>query len=223
MNSATTPPRGLLRWGAVGGFIYFLATFWLALPVGDFPQNATGEELAAFYRSNEFLYYFLPYFLVAIAVVSLVVMATAIRSVLIDAEGQPGHLTTLFYSTVMVFALAQLFANAAFLAAVDTAIFSQNPNSQLTPAIDETVANAGGLGVAGAQFLLSVGLVALAMVVIRTHALSRWFAWASIVLAALALLVVPIFIGYLAPPLWALAAAIALLTRPNQKVSTTAA
>jgi hypothetical protein len=68
-----------------------------------------------------------------------------------------------------------------------------------------------GLG----QFLLSLGLVASAIIVLRSRVLGVWFAWLSIAMAVLALLVIPLFIGSLAPVVWALSAAIALITRPK--------
>jgi hypothetical protein len=188
---------------------------WLLLPIGGFLDNPTGEDLVAAYQGNQAVYFYIPYFVGAIAAVSLVVLATALRSVFIESEGVPGHLTTLFYAPVVVFALAQLFATAAFLAGVATALFNDNPNARLTAGIDATVSNAGLIGLGLGQFLLSLGLVASAIIVLRSRVLGVWFAWLSIAMAVLALLVIPLFIGSLAPVVWALSAAIALITRPK--------
>lgn len=209
-------PSALIRWGAAAGIVYFLSFAYLFFGTGEFIEAPTSEELIAFYQANEALYIWVPYFVVALAAVGFVLLATALRGVLMAVEDRPGHMTTVFYTASGLFALALVFANAAFTASATTAVFTENPEAVLTPAIDETASGIGALGLGGAQFILALGLVALAIVVLRTRVLGVWFAWASIVLAAAGLLVLPLFIGFFAPPVWALAAAVALLTRPGR-------
>lgn len=219
MDTVNTTSGGLRVAGGIAGILYAAAFAWLFFGTGQGPgESATADDLISYYTENQAVTLYLPYFLAAIAAVALVLFLSGLRSVLIQAEGLPGNLTTLAFAAGVLFALALVIASGAFVAVPATINFTENPNVEVTPAIDEVIGGAGFGGLAGAHFLMALSIVTTAVLIFRTRVFGVWLGWLSIIAAVAAVLIIPTFVTFMAVPLWVLIASIALLTRREPAV-----
>jgi hypothetical protein len=161
------------RWDFVGGILFsalFIISLALAGEAGDTPR-----EVQRFYtdegnRGQQFFSYFL--FLAGI--LAFLWFLSALRILLLRAEGEPARLTALAFGSGLVAATMFLGAISLFVASAGVADdddFRFNPNTA------NFVMTAGyGFFVAGvvvaALFVLATSLVAL-----RTRFLPVWLAW----------------------------------------------
>ena len=129
----------------------------------------------------------------------------ALRTRLLAAEGAPGSLTAIAYATGIATAV---FLSALPLGDVAAALAD---NDELEPAAAQALKEIGTGAFVGAEFTAVGFLVAVALLILRTHALPRWLAWVSLALGAL-LLIGPIgwlglIVGF---PLWVLSVSVLL-------------
>ena len=125
----------------------------------------------------------------------MLVFLTALRALLIEAEGEPGRLTALAFAGGVASAVLLLAANAFFAApaitAKDSDKFKLDPNTYRF--INDTGYVFFITGVMAAVLMVA----ATSVIALKTGVFPRWFAWVGFVVAAtflVAFFFVPIFV-----------------------------
>jgi hypothetical protein len=208
------------RIGAAAGTVFALCLFAGVAMLG-IPRGATDQELVSWWsdRGNQATAVASMYLFV-LAGLSFLVFLAKLRSRLLEAEGNAGELTSLAFSSGVVF-VAMLFVAAASRGVIGFAA--------LSPANDETLPGADtlrylpqlGYALTGTAGLLSVALTAAvtSVLVFKTAVFGRWLAWLGVAVVAVVAIAAALLSAVFAIPallVWALATSVALARRPTE-------
>jgi hypothetical protein len=208
------------RIGAAAGTVFALCLFAGVAMLG-IPRGATDQELVSWWsdRGNQATAVASMYLFV-LAGLSFLVFLAKLRSRLLEAEGNAGELTSLAFSSGVVF-VAMLFVAAASRGVIGFAA--------LSPANDETLPGADtlrylpqlGYAITGTAGLLSAALTVAvtSVLVFKTAVFGRWLAWLGVAVVAVVAIAAALLSAVFAIPallVWALATSVALARRPTE-------
>jgi hypothetical protein len=199
---------------AVAGLAFvvlYIAAFTLGIEVGD-----TNREILRYYansghRAKEIV----AFFLIGLAALSLVVFATALRSLIARVEQESSMLAALAWAGAIASAVLVLAGNAVSRA---TAYAALDHKFQLDPNTRRLFEDAGFLLFASGSLAAILLVAAVSLAALRYGVLPRWLGWAGFPAAALLTLGI-VFLGFLAFALWVLAVSAALAFRRSDVIS----
>ena len=209
------------RWAALSGIVFVVLMLTGAAFVIDVPKaDASTHEIAGYLADSEnHTRNIIGAYIWVLGGLAFLGFVSGLRSVLRQAEGEPGTLSSLVFGAGVVFT-AVWSVSAATLAAVPYAVgFSDAPVSD--PDIVRVLPQLGSLLLLlGGGFAGILVLLATSALIFRTRVLPRWLAWLGIPVA-IALVVDVTYMNILPFVGWVLVASIALLMR--QEATATAA
>jgi hypothetical protein len=195
--------------GVVAVVLWIIGTF--LLEKDDRPEGKDTAAFVAWVEQNDTAI-ITGAVIFGFGVMFFVWMLGSLRASLFAAEGGVGRLSTLAFGSGIATALSMLFtvlphAQAAF-----------DANDTSDTSIDALV-HMGDAFFGGVELFAIPMLVATALAILRFGALPRWFAWFSLALA-LILVIIPIgWLGVIAGlPLWTLLASVLLYVRSPREV-----
>jgi hypothetical protein len=181
--------------------------------IGDHPDpDASEQEIVDYFGDGgAHTRNIVGYYLWAIAGVALLWFLAHLRSVLRNAEGGNGTLSTLGFAAGIVF-IATLVVGGAPIAAVAAAIeFRDAPVTD--PEFVRVLPQMGyGIVLVGGGFAALVLVLTTSIISLQTGVLPQWLAWLGVAVAVILLFAV-IFLPMIALLIWVLAVAIVLLGR----------
>jgi hypothetical protein len=196
--------NGLARFAPLTGFLAValgILCFVLGMTWADEPDtDAPAAELAVWMtdKSWEILITGWVWWL---AVAAFLWFLGSLRSVLGPAEGGTRRVTSIAFSAGAVFAV---FAASLFGPIVAGATADEFDDRTITPETAEALWVAGNAFFGLAEIAAGVLVLAVAVVVVRSGALPKWYGWLSL-LYGLWLLIIPIgWIGMIGFPVWLL-------------------
>lgn len=196
--------KGIARFAPLTGFAavaFGVLAFVLMTSVADEPDiDAPATELAAWMndKSWEILCAGWVWWL---GVAAFMWFLGSLRSVLGSAEGGTRRVTSIAFSAGAVFAV---FAASLLGPVVAGASGSEFDDRTITPETAEALWVSGNAFFGLAEVAAGVLAVAVAVVVLRTGALPKWYGWLGLVYG-LWLLILPIgWIGFIGFPIWLL-------------------
>jgi hypothetical protein len=210
------------RWTALSGIVFVVLMLTGAAFVIDVPKaDASSQEIAGYLADggNQTRNVIGAYIWV-LGGLAFLGFLSGLRSVLRQAEGEPGTLSSLVFGAGVVFT-AVWSVSAATLAAVAYAVrFSDAPVSnpdivRVLPPLGSLLLLLGG-GFAGILVTLATSTL-----IFRTGALPRWLAWLGIPVA-IALVFDVTYMNILPFVGWVLVASIALLRRQEETATAAA-
>lgn len=213
---------GLWWWlGAVCGILYVVLEitglgFGIANSFADVTFDSSKEEIARAFASPAATGAWIGIYLEVLSVLFFIVFAARLWATLRRAEGDPGWLSAAAFGAALVFATMTLVAFSTARAAAHWA--GHGLDTQIPLALGE-------VGFAAYVLTWAVGalfLGAVAVVVLRSGALSRWLGWSAVVIAvaSLAAVAVPTSGPAQLPAflflIWVVAASIALMRHSEE-------
>ena len=187
--------RWLDRWGPLAGALGVMSFVIAILLYGNGPKDDDQKIVAYFAKDSHQTKFLVAFYFFFAAFLLMLVFLTALRALLIEAEGEPGRLTALAYAGGVASAVLLLAANAFFAApaitAKDSDKFKLDPNTYRF--INDTGYVFFITGVMAAVLMVA----ATSVIALKTGVFPRWFAWVGFVVAAtflVAFFFVPIFV-----------------------------
>jgi hypothetical protein len=211
------------RWAATAGVVFFpLVVVSIALSLGAPGEKDTVQKFATYFADNgNQTKFYLSTLAGALAGILFLWFLTALRSVLLRAEGMPGPMTTMAFAGGLLLLTMQLAAGAvavAYPSAVD--FFDKfGSDGRLAMALfglSFWLAQLSGVG----GTLLGAGVAAVAF---RTGVLPRWLAWFTVLVAVGQLVSLVFFWPGLLGVIWVLVLAGYMLSARRPAVATTPA
>lgn len=194
--------KGIARFAPLTGFVavalgvlaFVLMTAWADEPDTD----ASASDLALWMtdKSWEILIGGWVWWL---AVAAFLWFLGSLRSVLGPAEGGTRRVTSIAFSAGAVFAV---FAASLLGPVVAGATADEFDERTITPETADALWVAGGAFFGLAEVAAGVLIVAVALVVVRTGVMPKWYGWLSL-LYGIWLLILPIgWVGFVGFPIW---------------------
>ena len=125
--------RWLDRWGPLAGALGVMSFVIAILLYGNGPKDDDQKIVAYFAKDAHQTKYLVAFYFFFAAFLLMLVFLTALRALLIEAEGEPGRLTALAFAGGVASAVLLLAANAFFAApaitAKDSDKFKLDPNT----------------------------------------------------------------------------------------------
>jgi hypothetical protein len=202
---------GIERWTPWAGFT-FIVLYIAALASGIDDIGSSDHEILSYYADGgNRVKQIIAFFLICVAVLSLVGFAAGLRSRIASLEGSPAALAAFVWGGGISCATLLLAGNAVSRA---TAVAAYDERFRLDPNAWRLVDEVGSLlFVSGA--LAAIPLVAgVSRAAIRYGALPSWLGRTGYAAAALLPLAF-VFIGFLALFLWVFAVSVTLAPRPR--------
>jgi hypothetical protein len=202
------------RWSPLAG-VLAVAGMVIAFGIGgNSPSSDDADaKITSYWASNSHQARNIATFFVFLAgILLLLLFLSALRTRLVNAEGQPGRASALAYgagvaSAALLFSGASFFVAPAFVAE-DTDKFNLDANTF-------RILNDLGYELwVGGVVVAALVVWATSAVALRTKALPRWFGWLGILVGIILLFAVfffPVFVYWA----WILVAAILLAWRPT--------
>ncbi|MBA2561099.1 MAG: DUF4386 family protein [Propionibacteriales bacterium] len=185
------------RWGPLTGVLAIACWIVVFILVNNSPgSNDSDAKITAYYASHSHQVREITVFFVFTAgVLFLLGFLSALRSILVNAEGAPGRLTALAFgsgiaSAVLWFLSVALFTAPAF-AVNDTGKFTLDPNTY------RLISDLGYEVWVGAVLVAAVLVWATSAIALRSGVLPKWFAWLGVlagILQLLAIFFLPAFV-----------------------------
>jgi hypothetical protein len=203
------------RLAAVAG-LAFVALYVVAFSLGIEVGHSDREILDYYEDSGNRAKEIGAFFCIAGAALSLLVFATAIRSLIARSERENAMLGALAWAggiagATLIFA-GNALSRATALAAMDDDVFQLEPNTR-------RIFEAAGFLLFTSGTLAAILLVvATSLATLRHGLLPRWLGWAGFVVAVLLPLAI-VFIGYLVFALWLIVVSLALAIRGPEPAS----
>ena len=199
---------GWERWAGLAGLAFvafYIGAFALGIEVGDKDQDILSYYGSSSHRTKEIV----AFFLIGGAALSLVILAAALRSLIVKREERPWSLAALAWAGGVIAATLVLAGNAVSRA---PAFASMDDNFTLDPNQARLLNDLGFMLFASATLAAILLVVAVSLATLRYGVLPRWVGWFGFPMALLLLLGIA-FIGFLFFALWIIVVAIALLLR----------
>ena len=196
------------RLAALAGFAFvvlYVAAFALGIEVGDSDREILAYYANSGHRTKEIF----AFFLIAGAALALVVFASALRSLIAQAEQERAMLAALAWAGGIACAVLVLAANAVSRATAYTAL---DKKFRLDPNTRRLFEDTGFLLFASAALAAILLVVAVSLAALRYGVLPRWLGWAGFPAAALLTLGI-VFLGFLVFAVWLLIVSGALAFR----------
>lgn len=196
--------RGIARFAPLTGFaaaLLGILSFVLAITWGDEPDTDAPAAEIALWMTDKSWEILITGWIWWLAAASFLWFMGSLRSLLGPAEGGTRRVTSIAFSAGAVFTV---FAASIFVPVVAGAAADEFDERTITPETAEAlwVLGSGVFGVA--EISAAVMILAVAIVVVRTGALAKWYGWLSLVYG-LWLLILPIgWIGMVGLPVWIL-------------------
>jgi hypothetical protein len=201
----------LQRWAPLAGPVFVVLIVIAFFVGGSSPDSdASNAKILRYLGDSHQGANFAAFLLLLVAVLFLVLFFAVLRTRLLEAEGAPGHLSTLAFGAGVASTVLLVTAISTFISPIFAA--HDAPRHLLDPGIYRVTQDMGYL-----IWVLSVVVGALTVwatsaVALRTGLLPRWFGWAGVVVGVIclaAILFIPIFLFWL----WILVAGILLAMR----------
>ena len=200
--------RNWERWAGVAGFAFvalYIAAFALGIEVGDSDEEIRDYYASSAHRTKEII----AFFLIGGAALSLIMLASGLRSLLAKAETEPRTLTAITWAGAVSSATLILVGDAV---SRTPAFASLDYNFTLDPNAARLLNDMGFLLYASAALAAILLVAGVSLAVLRHGILPRWVGWAGFPLAALLLLGIA-FVGFLVFALWVLLVSVILVFR----------
>ena len=210
---------GWERWAALGGcafaVLYVIAFTTTGIDFDDTDQAVLAHYGSSSARAKEMV----AFFLIAAAVLALVVFGSGLRTAIWRETDRSNPLAALAWAGTTGCGALILAGNALSRA---TAFAAFDDKLILNPSTRKLFENAGYLLFVSAVLAAILLVVAVAIAVFRHRTFSRWVGWLSVVVALLLPLAI-VFIGFLVFLVWVLAVSVALWSRSRAETATTVA
>jgi hypothetical protein len=202
------------RLAALAGLAFvvlYIAAFTLGIEVGDSNREILRYYASSSHRAKEIV----AFFLIGFAALSLVVFATALRSLIARAEQETSMLAALAWAGGIACAVLVLAGNAVSRATAYTAL---DDKFRLDPNTRRLFEDTGFLLFASGSLAAILLVAAVSLAALRYGVLPRWLGWAGFPAAALLTLGI-VFLGFLVFALWVLAVSAALAFRRSDVIA----
>src|SRR5438876_6742569 len=202
------------RLAALAGLAFvvlYVVAFSLGIEVGDSDREILAYYANSGHRAKEIV----AFFLIAGAALTLVVFATALRSLIARAEQETAMLAALAWAGGVACAVLVLAGNAVSRATAYTAL---DDKFRLDPNTRRLFEDTGFLLFASGALAAILLVVAVSLAGLRYGVLPRWLSWAGFPAAALLTLGI-VFVGFLVFALWMLVVSGALALRRSPVVA----
>jgi hypothetical protein len=203
------------RWAGLAGLAFvgfYIAAFALGIEVGDSNREILSYYGSSSHRTKEIV----AFFFISGAGLSLVILAAALRSLIVRCEERPWSLAAFAWGGGVMTATLVLAGNAV---SRTPAFASMDDNFKLD-ANDARLLNDLGFMLFASATLAAILLVfAVSLAALRYRLLPRWIGWFGFPIALLLPLGIA-FVGYLIFALWVVVVAVALLVRGERTVTT---
>jgi hypothetical protein len=193
-------------------FSLLLASLFFLFPEEEV-MNLSAEELTSLYQDRGEVNASTQYLVVGLAAIALIWFGGSLRAYLDRSEGGPGRLSGIVFGAAVAGAVLLAAANAAFLGAPATAVFSERADLLIDPVVDEIAGSIGYLTFSYGLMAIGAMFGATALAGLRTRSLPAWFSWISLLVAVALVVNVFYFLGIFVLMAWMIVAAIVLMMR----------
>jgi len=203
------------RWAGLAGLAFvafYVGAFALGIEVGDKDQEILTYYGSSSHRTKEIV----AFFFISGAALSLVILVTALRSLIVKREERPWSLSALAWAGGVMAGTLVLAGNAVSRA---PAFASMDDNFTLDPNQARLLNDLGFMLFASATLAAILLVVAVSLATLRYSVLPRWVGWFGFPIAVLLTLGIA-FVGFLFLALWVVVVAIALLARRSSSTAT---
>ena len=173
------------------------------------------QEILSYYASSSHqTKEIVAFFLISGAALSLVILVTALRSLIMMREERPWSLSAIAWAGGLIAATLVLAGNAV---SRTPAFASLDDNFKLDPNQARLLNDLGFMMFASATLAAILLVVAVSLATLRYGVLPRWVGWFGFPIALLLPLGIA-FVGFLIFALWVVVVAVALLVRRDPGV-----